>query len=182
MIFELALQTLLVTVVLTLVGGVSQMLPWGIGSAQVLRQTTGARTAFGTRPERVHDLSDSPAVTDEFDRVMTGRVSTLTTDSSFSWIVSAPISAYNPGRYLIVEVLTQLTVAVGLVAVNALLSDTPAATRVMLALIASALTSVAAYGQLANWWGLTPRYVVGVSLTLCVGWTLSIWLVTLIWG
>jgi hypothetical protein len=181
MIIELILQVLLVTIVLVLLGGVSQMLPLGTGSAKVLRQTTTGSKEFGTSPDRVTDLTATPAVTAEFDRIMPDRVSTLTTDRSFSWIVSRPIAAYNPGRYFALEIATQLLVAIGLVTLSALLSDSSAGTRIVVAAIAALLTSIAAYGQLANWWGLTLRYVAGVSLTLIVGWTLSVWLITLVW-
>lgn len=182
MIVEFVIQVLLVSVLLTLIGGVSQLLPIGIGSAQQLRQQSGAETQpFGTTRERVLDVTATPVAAEHFDRVTVNRVSTLTTDGSFSWIVSRPLSSYRPARYLALEFVTQVLVACGIVALHALLGDAEPGTKIVAAVLAAALTAVAAYGQLVNWWGLTLRYFSGVVLTLVAGWALSMWLVTLLW-
>lgn len=179
---EFLLQVLLVAVLLMLLGGASQALPWGIGSAQQLRQqSVGADREFGTKSDRVVDVAATPIVTAEFDRTTTNRVSTLTTDGSFSWIVTKPVAYYKPARYLSMEFLTQVLVAVGIVGINFLLGDAPQATKIGVILIAATLTAVSTYGQLLNWWGLTLRYAIGVSLTVLLGWGLSIWLITTIW-
>ena len=182
MVIELIVQVLLVAVLLTILGGASQALPWGSGSAQQLRQQSMRRSReFGTKADQVVDVAANPIVTAEFDIVTRNRVSTLSTDNSFSWIVSKPIEYYKPARYLVLEFVTQVLVAVGIVGVNFLLADSSQSTRVSVVLLAAALTAVAAYGPLLNWWGLTSRYVVGVSLTTVVSWGLSIWLITTIW-
>ena len=46
----------------------------------------------------------------DFDREMVGQVRTLTTDQTFSWIVTIPIETYDPLAYLGREALTQLAV------------------------------------------------------------------------
>ena len=49
MVIELIVQVLLVAVLLTILGGASQALPWGSGSAQQLRQQSMRRSReFGT--------------------------------------------------------------------------------------------------------------------------------------
>jgi hypothetical protein len=147
------LQVVLVTVVLTVLGGLSQALPWGLGSARQLRQVTAAGQAneFGSARNAVVDVAAHPVVTDEFDRHAVNQVSTLTTDRTFSWIVSKPVSYYRPGRYLGIEIATQALVASGLVTLTAALDDTSTGTTILATLVAAVLPCVATYGQLSNW-------------------------------
>lgn len=180
---EYVVQVIVVTVALTVLGGVSQAMPWGLGSARQLRQRTDGHEGdeFGPKGDSIIDVSSSPIVTESFEQYAANQVSTLTTDHSFSWIVNKPIDYYRPGRYLGIEVATQLLVAVCIVAIHALLDDTTQGTTILVVFLAAVATAIATYGQLANWWGLTWRYTAGVSLTLIIAWTLSITLITTIW-
>jgi hypothetical protein len=171
------LQWLLATVVLVLINGVAQRLPWGVGSVQQLAQNAILQTITGSTT--VIDVSETPIVTSEFDSRLASQVSTLTTAATFSWIVSKPISAYRPSRYLAREVFTQALVAIALVAIMTLTVDPFAA--LMVVGIAGTAGAVATYGQLTNWWGLTLRYAVGVSVTLAASWVIVAALITVIW-
>lgn len=173
----IVLQWLLATVVLVLINGVAQRLPWGIGSVQQLAQNATLQTMTGRTP--VVDVSDSPVVTDEFGARLVSRVSTLTTGSTFSWVVSKPIASYRPSRYLAREVLTQALVAIALVAILVLIAEPIVGLTVVG--IAAAAGAIATYGQLTNWWGLTLRYSVGVSVTIAVSWLVVATLITVIW-
>jgi hypothetical protein len=177
------LQIVLVTAVLSVVGGLSQALPWGLGSARQFRQVTviGGVNEFGSARSAVVDVAANPLVTDEFDRLAVNQVSTLTTDHSFAWIVSKPIGYYRPARYLGVEIATQCLVATGLVALTAALDRSSTGTTIFVTFLAAVVAAVATYGQLTNWWGLTMRYAAGVSLTLIASWVTSVMLVTTIW-
>lgn len=178
MIIELVLQWLLVTVLLVLINGAAQQLPWGIGSAKQYRQSASGAAAASDTP-KVVDLSGTPIVTDEFDARMSSHVSTLTTDRSFSWIVSKPLDYYRPSVYLAKEVLTQALVAVAIVNFMTLIIDEPLALAVVA--LAAVSAAVAIYGQLTNWWGLTLRYAIGVSATLIISWVVAAGLIALIW-
>ncbi|MBX9471654.1 hypothetical protein [Microcella sp.] len=171
------LQWLLVTVVLVLLNGVSQQVPWGIGSARQYRQSASGESARADEP-KVVDVSSTPVVTAEFDERMAAQVSTLTTDRTFSWIISKPLSYYRPGRYLAIEVFTQALVAAAIVGLVAMVDD---AIALIVIAVAALATTVAVYGQLTNWWGLTLRYAVGVSVTLIVSWVAAAALISLIW-
>lgn len=178
---ESALQVVVVTVLLTVLGGVGQVLPWGLGSARQITQR--ATEGDGSLPsgDAVLDVSSSPIVTADFERIAVGHVSTLTTDRSFSWIVSKPLDYYRPNRYLAREVITQFVVATGMVMVHTLLGDASPGTTILVVAVAALMTAIATHGQLANWWGLPVRYAAGVSLVLIASWVLSITAVTLIW-
>lgn len=171
------LQWMLSTVVLVVINGAAQRLPWGIGSVQQLSQNATLKTITGRTT--VVDVSDAPVVTDEFDARCASQVSTLTTASTFSWIVSKPISAYRPGRYLAREVVTQAIASIAIVAILTLIADPITALAVIA--IAGTAAAVATYGQLTNWWGLTLRYALGVSVTLAGSWVVVAALITLIW-
>ncbi|NYF18523.1 hypothetical protein HDC37_003388 [Microbacterium sp. AK009] len=177
---EYALQTALAAVILIILGGVSQALPWGIGSARQMAQRTSIDDD-GAGP-KVVDVSADPVTHGRFDSEMAGRVTTLTTDRTFSWIVSQPLSYYRPGRYLAWEIVTQVLVAAGLVAVNVVLADIAPQTRIGVIAIAAVVAAMATYGQLRNWWGMSWRYTLGVSVTLVVAWVAAAAAVVVIWG
>lgn len=177
---EFVLQTALAVVLLVLLGGVSQTLPWGIGSARQMIQRASIEADHAG--PKVVDVSADPVTRDRFDAEMAGRVTTLTTERTFSWIVSQPLSYYRPGRYLAWEIVTQVLVAVGIVAVNALLTDVAPQTRISVVAIVAVIAAIATYGQLRNWWGLSWPYTLGVSVTVVVAWIAAAAAIAIIWG
>lgn len=104
---------------------------------------------------------------------MTGRVSTLTTDETFSWVITKPISYYNPTAYFIGEGITQLLTAFFLSVVLWKTRKMTFKNRLLIVVISALTAVVAIYGQQYNWWGLPLLYTLGVGFNLVVGWTLA---------
>lgn len=173
---KFGLGTILTTVLLFVWSGVVQNFPWGVPSAQVLYQVSAE-----PEEERVPNARDVPyhtLTTADFDREMVGRVTTLTTDNTFSWIVTRPIEEYDPVAYLGKEALTQMVVGGMLTVLLWLTTGLGYFRRMGLVALCAIMASTATYGQLLNWWGLPLAYTLGVSLNLVVGWVL----VTLVVG
>ena len=81
------------TVVLLVWYVIVQFFPWGTGSVSNFSATAGEAYAGGTQ-----GLVDAPAgtwTTEAFEEQLGGRISTLATDRSFSWIVSARREYYS---------------------------------------------------------------------------------------
>jgi hypothetical protein len=172
MLATFLLATLVGTVVLFLWSGLAQALPWGVPRTQTLStQSPGGVESFQT-PNLVA-LPPGSLTTDAFDERMADRVSTLTTDRTFSWIVAKPIAYYRPAAYFAREAATQLVVAALLAALLLLLPDAPLATRLGLVALAGSAAVAGSYGAQMNWWGLPPAYGVGVGFNLVVGWLMA---------
>lgn len=176
---EYLLQVLLAAIVLLGIGGLAQTLPFGVGSAKRYAQKNKA-DLFGNKPGSVTDVTDKPVTTDRFDELMTNNVSTLSTAKTFSWIVSKPISYYNPMAYFSREIVTQILVAAGLIILTHIV-DFDTTKSLALTAISSVIAVIATYGQLANWWGLSARYSIGAGLILITSWLFASLLVTAIW-
>lgn len=125
------------------------------------------------------DLPAGSLTTPEFDERMSGRISTLTTDRTFSWIVSRPIDYYNPGAYFAREAVTQLVVALLLTGLLLLLPAVPLGTRLVLVAVAGVAAVAGTYGTQMNWWGLPAVYRIGVGFNLVAGWVLATLVVSL---
>ena len=74
--------------------------------------------------------------------------------------------------------MAQALVAAAIVALVAMVDDAIALGVIAVAALAA---TVAVYGQLTNWWGLTLRYAVGVSVPLIVSWVAEAAWISLIW-
>jgi hypothetical protein len=158
-------------VILFIFSGISQALPWGVPSTNSVRAAVEAPAEFGSADTQV--LEPHALTTPEFDREMVNKVSVLMTDDTFSWIVSKPVSSYDPASYMAWEAATQLGVAVFLTLALWLTRPLPLRDRVALVALAAIATGLSTYGQLLNWWGLPPRYSVGVALNLALAWSVG---------
>lgn len=167
-ILRVPLAALASGLLLFLWGGASMALPWGVPSAQVLFSAAGAPATF-QGPE-VRSFPAHHFTTPAFDAEMAGRVSTLTTDATFSWIVSSPTSRYAPAAYLGRELAIQLCVGALLTLLVLQTRDLRPGRRLLLALTLALLASAMTYGRLMNWWGLPAAYALGESLNLTIGW------------
>jgi hypothetical protein len=107
---KIVLSTLIGTLILFLWSGVTQMFPWGVPTAQAISAQSSKQTSSFQTPNLV-ELPAGTLTTAQFDDQMVGKISTLTTDKTFSWIISTPIAYYDVGSYFMKEVLTQLFVA-----------------------------------------------------------------------
>lgn len=161
---------------LFVLSGLAQRLPWGVPSATVLLSRGGGPPPFQAPGATV--LPPHALTTPAFDEAVTGRIVTLTTDATFSWIVAQPIARYRPAAYLTRELVTQLTIGALLTLLLVLLGPRALAQQLGVVTLLALLTTLATYGQLMNWWGLPPRYAIGVSINLIVSWALAAVLIT----
>jgi len=166
------LSTLAITIILFLFGGLAQMFPWGIPSTQVITAQSGEQTEAFQAPQEIK-MDPGSLTTEKFDEVMVGKISTLTTDKSFSWIISAPIARYDAGTYFVLELLTQFMVAVFLTVLLFLSRQMPLSKRVLIMLIAAIAVVSSIIGQQLNWWAMPAIYGLGVGINLMISWTIA---------
>ena len=104
---KVTLSAVVSTAVLFLWSGVTQMLPWGVPTTQNVSVQTS------THDSEVPNLVKLPVhslTTEQFDAQFINKVSTYTTDETFSWIVTQPLRE-DYSTYFIVEAITQFVVA-----------------------------------------------------------------------
>ena len=159
------------TLVLLLWYVLVQFFPWGTGSVSNFSATSGESYASGAP-----GLEEAPPgtwTTEAFEDRLGGRISTLATDRSFSWIVSAPRTHYSLPRYFAFHALTQAGVAALLVLAHWVLAPLRRARRLAAVGILGAAGTIAIYGGMLNWMGMPAAYGVGESCNLLVGWLLA---------
>lgn len=165
---KVLLSTIVSTVILFLFNGLAQMLPWGVPSTQ----NVNVQTEVSEGQSEVANflkLAPNSLTTHAFDDQFVNKISTLSTDKTFSWIVTQPISE-EYGHYFIKEVITQLLVGLLIAVLLSLTLKLELRTRIGLVTIAALAASVATYGQLMNWWALPAAYAIGVSINLIISW------------
>lgn len=170
MIKKIIISTLVSTLILFLWSGVTQILPWGISSTQNINvQTTN--TQKQAEDTNVQRLDKNTLVSESFDTQFNNKISTLSTDKTFSWIVTQPIKS-DYTVYFIAEVCTQLLVAFSIALLLVLTIKLDNKSRILIIFIAGTCATISTYGQLMNWWGLPASYGLGVSINLIIGWLL----------
>lgn len=153
--------------------GLSQRLPWGVPSVKTysaLPQAAESRTFDAPHLIR---LAPNALTTKDFDSLLVNEVNTLETGQSFSWIITRPADYYDPVAYLTRALLTHLVVGILLTVLSYCTTALSLRRRMLLTLLMATASSVATYGELWNWWGLTTVYALGVSVNLVIGWSLS---------
>lgn len=168
---KLIFATLAMTVILFLWSGISQMFPWGVPSTQVVSTQSVPSAAF--QVENVLELEAGTLTTDRFDEVFVNKISTLSTDKTFSWIISQPIDQYDAMRYFLFEIITQFLVALILATLLSLTTGLSFGKRIQLVLLGGVLAVAAIYGQQMNWWGVPAVYALGSGFNLIVGWNIA---------
>lgn len=166
--------TLLLTVFLYLWSGITQMLPWGVPSTQKI---TTRSASMPNDPDDLIRLQANELTTANFDPTFNNKISTYSTDQTFSWIVTHPVRTDYTG-YFIGELITQFSVAVLLTLLLALTKNYATQKRMMLIALVGLLGWAATYGQLLNWWGMPALYAVGVGVNLIAGWLATSFLVS----
>ncbi len=159
------------TFVLFLWYGLVQLFPWGTGIVGNFSATSSDSYVTGAP-----GLEEAPLgtwTTEAFDDRLGGRISTLATDRSFSWIISAPREHYNIPRYFAFHALTQAGVATLLVLVLWVLAPLPRARRLAAVAALGVAGAIATYGGMLNWMGMPAAYGVGESFNLLMGWLLA---------
>ncbi len=167
---KIIISTLVSTLILFLWSGMTQMLPWGISSTQNINVQTIENQKQAEAPN-VQRLDKTLLVTEKFETQFNNKVSTLSTDKTFSWIVTQPIRS-DYSSYFITEVLTQLFVAFFITLLLVLTIRLDNRSRIIIIFIAGICATISTYGQLMNWWGLPASYGIGVSINLLIGWTI----------
>ncbi|WP_375582798.1 hypothetical protein [Cyclobacterium xiamenense] len=169
---KIIISTIVSTVILFLWSGITQIFPWGVPTAQSISSQTTAQTESFQTPNLV-ELPANSLTTEKFDEQFVNKISTLTTDKTFSWIISKPVEYYNVGNYFIKEIVTQLLVAMFLATLLMLTTGLSNQKRLTIIAITGVLAVTAIYGQMMNWWGVPVIYALGAGLNLIIGWTLS---------
>lgn len=165
---KVLLSTIVSTVILFLWNGLAQMFPWGIPSTQ----NVNVQTEVSAEQEAMVNFQKLPPnslTTGAFDEQFVGKISTLSTDETFSWIVTQPLpDGY--GHYFMKEAITQLLVGLLIAILLSLTLKLELKIRLTLVTISAIAASIATYGQLMNWWVMPAMYAVGVSINLIVSW------------
>jgi len=170
---KIIFSTLISTVILFMWSGATQMFPWGVPSTQIVTTQSDDKTKYEN--PRMIELPPYSLTTEKFDPQFVNKISTLTTDDTFSWIISTPAGKNSMGVYFAREVLTQLAVALLLAIFLLMTVKLDLKTRLGLVLLFGVTTVAATYGQLMNWWGLPAMYALGAGFNLVVGWMLATW-------
>lgn len=172
MIKRFTLSSISIAIILFFWSGLTQLFPWGVPTTKKLRTASDVVE----KNFQANDLKSYPEyyfTTSEFDAQMVNKVNTLTTNHTFSWIVSKPISYYNPLRYFIVAFLIHFIVGILITRLLLFVSDKRLVTQINFILLIALLASFSIYGAFSNWWGLTLVYSIGESLNLIIGWIIS---------
>lgn len=167
---NIIISTVMSTVILFMWGGISQMLPWGISTTQNITVATESNTDQSNISNLIK-LQPHQLTTEKFEGQFLGKISTYSTDKTFSWIITQPIQEDYSG-YFVKEIITQLIVAVFLSIILFLTIKLDFKTRMILILVFGLCASTAIYGQLMNWWSVPANYALGVSANLIIGWLL----------
>lgn len=162
------LDALVFTILLFLWSGFTQMLPWGVPSAQKITVRSDSSTH---KIPGLIKLQANTLTTSSFDPIFNHKISTYTTNNTFSWIVTQPLKT-DYTSYFIGEAITQFFVGMLLTFLLTLTTHHKIQTRVLVVCIVAILAWTATYGQLINWWGMPPDYAVGVGANLIIGWGL----------
>jgi hypothetical protein len=159
------------TVVLILWYGLTQLFPWGTVSASNFSATSSP--TYATAAPALEEAPPGTWTTEAFEDQLGGRISTLATDRSFSWIISAPREHYNIPRYFAFHALTQAGVAAFLLLVLCILAPLSRARRVAVVIVLAVAATLATYGAMLNWWGMPATCGAGESFNLVAAWLLA---------
>ena len=168
---KIILSTLASAVILFLWSGMTQMLPWGIPSTQNVRIQTEKMAQAEEVPNLV-TLPEGSLITNQFEEQFLHKISTLSTDDTFSWIITQPLQTDYTG-YFIKEFISQLLVGLLLAFLLHHTVQLSLTSRMSVVIIAALSAVIATYGQLMNWWALPASYGVGVGINLIIGWAIA---------
>jgi len=169
---RLVLSTLAMTVILFFWSGLTQMFPWGVPSTQTISVQSEQKTESFQAPNLI-EMEPGSLTTGQFDEVMTGKITTLSTDKTFSWIITAPLDNYNPMGYFFWEIITQFFIGVFLSILLIKLGAQSLSDKLVIVGLAGLLAFIGIYGQMLNWWAIPAMYAVGAGFNLIIGWLLA---------
>jgi hypothetical protein len=171
---KIFLSTVVSLVILFFWSGLTQIFPWGVPTTQAIHAQESDKTESFQTPNLVKMPAKS-LTTNQFDKQFSNKISTYTTDETFSWIISKPISYYNPTHYFIKEILVQFIVSIFMAILLFLTQTIETNKRLLLVLSVGVMCVMATYGQMMNWWGMPALYGLGVGLNLVIGWLIASW-------
>lgn len=171
MIKKFVLSNVVMAILLFLWGGLCQVFPWGVSSTQNISSldSTASQSSPVSNMKYVAPLSLS---TEDFDAQFMGKISTYTTEKSFSWIITQAVPE-SYGSYFGKEIINQLLVGLLLTWLLYISRESILRRRMLLIFIASLVTCTATYGQFINWWQMPLAYGLGASFNLILGWVLT---------
>jgi hypothetical protein len=169
---KLIISALAMTVILFFWSGLTQMFPWGVPSAQTISAQSEQKTESFQVPDLI-EMEHGSLTTEKFDEVMSGKISTLTTDQTFSWIITAPIDTYDPMGYFIWEIITQIFIGIFLTLLLIKLGVLSLSDKLLVVGLTGILAFIGIYGQMLNWWAMPAIYGVGAGINLVIGWLLA---------
>src|SRR5688572_2236934 len=135
---KIILSTILSTVLLFFWGGLTQLFPWGVPTAQSIASQATGKTEIFQAPGLI-ELPVNALTTEKFDDQMVNKISILTTDKTFSWIITKPVEYYSVSSYFIKEILTQLLVSGFIALLLYLTADQNLAKRIYISSLAALL-------------------------------------------
>ena len=162
------------TVILFLWNGFTQILPWGIPTAQNITVQSEENTK--EFPNLIK-LEPNTLTTHDFDKTFNHKISTYTTNDTFSWIITQPLQTDYSG-YFIREIITQFIVGILLTILLFLTVKLELKTRLIIIFVVGILAFSSTYGQLMNWWRIPATYALGVGINLAFGWIMSSFIVS----
>jgi hypothetical protein len=162
------------TILLFMWSGLTQMLPWGIPTAQKI---TVQEESIANEPPNLIKLQPNTLTTEDFDSVFNHKISTYTTEKTFSWIITQPLKT-DYSSYFIGEIITQFLVGILLTLLLVLTKSFKTQKRMMLVGAISLIAWLGTYGQLLNWWAMPATYAIGVGVNLMIGWLTTCFLVS----
>ncbi|MFW5848113.1 MAG: hypothetical protein ACOCVF_04290 [bacterium] len=167
------ISSFIIGLLLFLWSGLTQFIPWGVPTTNTLRSTSIEMKKQNFQAPNLKEFENNHFTTEEFDKEMVNKINTLTTEKTFSWIITKPLSYYDQGRYFIIELINQILIGFLLSAILLLSHKLKFYRRILLILTIGIISTVAIYGRLSNWWGLPMLYAIGESINLILGWLLA---------
>lgn len=169
---KIFISTVISTLILFLWSGLTQIFPWGVPTTQTISTQSNKQTESFQTPDLI-ELPSNSLTTEKFDEQFINKISTLTTDKTFSWIITAPIDKYNVSGYFIKEIITQFLVALFLAILLTLTDKLTYKNRLTIIVLIGLLAVTGIYGQMMNWWSMPAIYALGAGFNLMVGWTIA---------
>ena len=173
---KVLISTLVATVILFVWNGLTQNFPWGVSTVQIL--STQGQPTDPAQPDSTIKLPPGSLTTEKFDQQMAGKISTLMTDKTFSWVIAKPLSYYDLPGYFTREIITQLTVALLLSLLLWQIRAFELKPRLLVVLLAASAAAIATYGSDFNWMGAPASFAFGGAFNLVAGWLLAAFVVS----
>jgi hypothetical protein len=150
-LLQILMGTVVGGILLFVWSGITNNLPWGIGSISDVQQA----------PELGKAIEEQLNV---------GNKALFLSDVVAAIVVARPITYYSIPRYFAFEFVTQLGVAFLLTMIVGLTDSLAPETQMLLIALIGLTGSMGILFQYWNWWGFPVKLVIGSTLNLIIGW------------